>query len=259
MSLIIDTIVGAATIQDLGRRGHMHEGVPPGGAAVPTLLVAANREAANRDDAPAIEYFGMLVVRAESRIEVSTPNGARILEAGEPYRVSSPTWSYLAVRGGVLAPEVLGGRGSVVGLDPAARVMAKGTLRAGARIATADELPVKFARPPALAAGPVRVVPGPDLDAFGADALATLCSAPYKVASAARTGALLDGARISRVAGYRERSRPMVKGAIEIASGGVPMVLGPDHPTTGGYPILAVVASDDIERVFASATVQFTT
>jgi allophanate hydrolase subunit 2 len=257
MSLVIETMVGAATIQDLGRHGHMHEGVPPGGAAVPTLLVAANREAANRDDAPAIEHFGMLVVRAEARIEVATPHGARILEAGEPYKVASPTWSYLAVRGGVLAPEVLGGRGSVVGLDHAARMT--GALRAGARIAAADELPVKFARPPALAAGPLRVVPGPDLDAFGADALATLCRAPYKVASAARTGALLDGARIPRVAGYRERSRPMVKGAIEIAGGGVPMVLGPDHPTTGGYPILAVVASDDIERVFASASVQFTT
>ena len=259
MSLVIDTIVGAATIQDLGRRGHMHEGVPPGGAAVPTLLVAANREAANRDDAPAIEHFGMLVVRAESRIEVATPHGARILEPGEQYKVSSPTWSYLAVRGGVLAPEVLGGRGSVVGLDNAARMTPKGTLRAGTRIAAAAELPMKFARPPVLAASPVRVLPGPDLDAFPADALVTLCSAPYKVASAARTGALLDGARIPRVAGYRERSRPMVRGAIEIPSGGVPMVLGPDHPTTGGYPILAVVATDDIERVFAFTQVQFTT
>jgi allophanate hydrolase subunit 2 len=51
----------------------------------------------------------------------------------------------------------------------------------------------------------------------------------------------------------------MVKGAIEIPSSGIPMVLGPDHPTTGGYPVLAVVASEDVERVFAVTQVQFTT
>jgi allophanate hydrolase subunit 2 len=33
----------------------------------------------------------------------------------------------------------------------------------------------------------------------------------------------------------------MIGGAIEITTDGTPIVLGPDHPTTGGYPVLAVL------------------
>ena len=52
----------------------------------------------------------------------------------------------------------------------------------------------------------------------------------------------------------------MVRGAIEVPGDGQPIVLGPDHPTTGGYPILGVVAADDLERVFGSARAwRFTT
>ena len=64
MTLEVVRVVGLATVQDLGRRGHMHEGVPPGGALVTSLLVAANRAARNVDDAPAIEVMGRLEVRA---------------------------------------------------------------------------------------------------------------------------------------------------------------------------------------------------
>ena len=42
----------------------------------------------------------------------------------------------------------------------------------------------------------------------------------------------------------------MVIGAIELTPSGL-IVLGPDHPTTGGYPVVAVVASDDVDRLFA--------
>ena len=75
----------------------------------------------------------------------------------------------------------------------------------------------------------------------------------------ARTGARLRGERLPRRPDLAERSRPMVRGAIEVPGDGLPIVLGPDHPTTGGYPILAVVASEDLERVFGASRVQFTT
>jgi allophanate hydrolase subunit 2 len=244
MSLVIEQAAGPISIQDLGRPGHMHEGVPPGGAAVRALLVAANREAANRDDAAVLEVFGLLKVRAERRVEVATPNGACILDAGESMTVSSVSWTYLAVRGGIAAPEVLGGRGALPGV----------LVRKGDRIEPAGEAPVRFGRPPVLTEGPVRVQPGPDLDAFAPDALAVLCSAPYRMINAHRAGANLTGSRIPRIQGWRERSRPMVKGAIEVPGAGFPIVLGPDHPTTGGYPILAVVMTEDLDRVFATET-----
>ena len=52
----------------------------------------------------------------------------------------------------------------------------------------------------------------------------------------------------------------MVRGAIEVARDGAPIVLGPDHPTTGGYPIVAVIAHTDLGAFFAirlTGTVRF--
>jgi allophanate hydrolase subunit 2 len=250
MSLVVVHALGPISIQDLGRTGHMHEGVPPGGAAVPTRLIAANRAVGNRDDAAAFEVYGVLVLRAEERVDVATSDGACTLAPGEEVRVADPGWTYLAVRGGIAVPRVLDGHGALPGAVP---------IQKGARFDVGREPAVHTREAAVLAEGPVRVVPGPDLDAFGSDALDVLCADPYSVAVPARTGAILKGARVPRVAGYRERSRPMVRGAIEIPADGSPIVLGPDHPTTGGYPVIAVVATDDIDRVFAFRRVQFTT
>lgn len=279
MSLVVVNATGPISIQDLGRRGHMHEGVPPGGAVVPTRLIAANREAANRDDAPGFEVYGLLTLRAETRIEIAKAGpgdlmgkrggrsfaraeGAMLLDVGDEVTIGATGWTYLAVRGGVAAPEVLGGRGSVAGLGArisATGVPGKGNVTKGDRVASAGESPVRFARPTELVERAVRVLPGPDLDAFEPGAIQALCREPYAVVMPARTGARLSGAAIPRVASYRARSRPMVRGAIEVPPDGLPIVLGADHPTTGGYPILAVVASEDLERVFAFKQVRFTT
>jgi allophanate hydrolase subunit 2 len=43
----------------------------------------------------------------------------------------------------------------------------------------------------------------------------------------------------------------MVIGAIEVPRDGKPIVLGPEHPTTGGYPIIAVVVHEDLSALFS--------
>jgi allophanate hydrolase subunit 2 len=72
-----------------------------------------------------------------------------------------------------------------------------------------------------------------------------LSRSPYVCGFDARTR--LEGERIERRAEYVEQSRPMVIGAIEVPGDGAPIVLGPEHPTTGGYPVLAVIASDSLD------------
>ena len=243
--LIVKRALGLVTVQDLGRRGHMHEAVPPGGALVPELLVAANRAVRNADLAPALEIFGELVVRAETEVELSVGGTLRAGETrsivSEPARVA-----YLAVRGGVAAPLVLDGRGTLL----AAHIGR--ALRPGDRIELARWPEVTMPPAAALADGPIHVVPGPDPDAFEPTALDVLVAAPYAIARASdRVGTRLAGAAIPRNPNYRERSRPMVRGAVEVPADGAPIVLGPDHPTTGGYPVLAVVAERDLGRLFA--------
>ena len=248
MTAVVVRAVGLVTIQDLGRPGRMHEAVPPGGALVPERLIAANRATRNPDDAPAIEVLGQLVIRADRELQVATDTtAARVLAAGDELTVASEPRrvAYLAVRGGIAAPLVLGGRGALLcaGLG--------GLVRAGQSLASAQLASVTPQAQAAERAGPIRLLAGPDPDHFAPGALETLTSAEYRILpSSDRIGTRLDGPPLPRTAAP-EASRPMVIGAIEVPRDGKPIVLGPEHPTTGGYPIIAVVARADLGRLFS--------
>ena len=248
MTLVVVRALGLVTVQDLGRPGRMHEAIPPGGALVPELLVAANRRARNPDGAAAIEVLGRLVVRAEAELAVATAASAHVLAPGDELAIESEPRrvAYLAVRGGVDAPLVLGGHGALLAAGLGS------PLRAGDRI-TPARAPVADAIAESLVdADRIRVIAGPDHTAFAPDAIERLAAAPYRLLAASdRVGTRLDGAVLPRVVGYRETSRPMVRGAIEVPGDGLPIVLGPEHPTTGGYPIVAVIAAADLGRFFA--------
>ncbi|TAJ28032.1 MAG: allophanate hydrolase subunit 2 family protein, partial [Bosea sp. (in: a-proteobacteria)] len=43
-------------------------------------------------------------------------------------------------------------------------------------------------------------------------------------------------------------SEPVVTGALQVPPDGHPVLLGPDRPTTGGYPVIGVVIDDDVDR-----------
>ncbi len=95
---------------------------------------------------------------------------------------------------------------------------------------------------------PIAIIEGPD-DVPGA--LATLLASIYTISPASnRVGTRLEGPTLGGATGSAG-SRPLVRGAIELPPDGVPIVLGPEHPTTGGYPVIAVVASSDLDRLFA--------
>ena len=248
MTLLAVRVTGLVTVQDLGRPGRMHEALPAAGALVPELLVAANRAVDNPDATPALEVLGQLVVRAERALGIAIDHASAQLRAGEErVIVSEPRRvTYLAVRGGIAAPLVLGGRATQLSAGIGAAV------KAGQRFAIAGVPEVRTAAPPPLDdRAPIGIVPGPDLEAFPPDALARLVAGPYRISPRSdRVGTRLDGAPIVRLATV-ETSRPMVRGAIEVPGDGVPIVLGPEHPTTGGYPVLAVVTSADLGRCFA--------
>jgi allophanate hydrolase subunit 2 len=260
MTLSIVRALGLVTVQDLGRPGRMHEAVPPGGALVADRLLAANHAVHNPDDAPALEILGQLTIRAERPLRVATdtlaprdlPAGGELVIASEPRRVA-----YLAVRGGIAAPLVLGGRGALLcaGLG--------GLVRTGQRFDTAGLAEVAPPPPAASAApdAPIRLIAGPDPASFVPTALDLLLASEYRILpSSDRVGTRLDGPALPRT-DAPEVSRPMVLGAIEVPRDGKPIILGPEHPTTGGYPVIAVVARADLGRLFSirlGGTVRFT-
>jgi allophanate hydrolase subunit 2 len=93
----------------------------------------------------------------------------------------------------------------------------------------------------------LRVISGPRRDWFDADALATLCGSAYRLTAASnRTGLRLDGPALRRAADAELPSEGMVTGSLQVPHDGKPILLLADHPTTGGYPVIAVVISADI-------------
>jgi allophanate hydrolase subunit 2 len=235
-------VAGLATVQDGGRPGHMHEGVPAGGPMVPELHARANVAARNPAGDAAIELFGVVTLAARGgSLEVAGDDTAvRVLRDGESFTCRG---SYLAVRGGVAVPRLLGGRGTllVAGLGGHE---GRG-LRAGDVLAVGASETVEAAIPSAPDLdGPVRVVLGPDLDRFEAGAVDALLGAVFTITPQRdRVGIRLDGPAIPGRTDDAAPSSPMVRGAIQVPPSGGPIVLGPDHPTTGGYPVLATVAS----------------
>lgn len=246
MSALVVTRIGpGASVQDLGRPGRMHEGIPPGGALVPELLAATNRSIGNAPSAAAIELpLHGATLRAEGPLVVSIDGVPRTLADGEELRVEPAAHAvrYVALPGGIDVPIQLGGRGTLPvarlgGLD--GRFLVRGdVLRPTLDEATPSIVSI------ASETSRIRIVVGPD--DLGEEALRVLLSATFTLsATFDRTGQRLDGARLP-VLPDRRASAPMVRGAIQITLDGTPIVLGPDHPTTGGYPVIAVVVSHDL-------------
>jgi biotin-dependent carboxylase-like uncharacterized protein len=270
-----------ATVQDLGRRGQGAIGVPPSGAADPASLIAANRLVGNPDGSAGIEVtlgraafrcHGDLTIavtgapatvtvtaaRAEDREPVPVGFGTRVeAAAGSMVSIGAPSTGlrcYLAVAGGVSVPAVLGSRSADLLSD-----LGGGPLRPGTTLPIGpDSAPAGDAGVPGvLVAGTrmierggvaeLRVVGGPRLDWFEADALDRLCSAAYTVSAASnRTGLRLDGEPMRRSSGAELPSEGLVTGALQVPPDGLPILLLADHPTVGGYPVIAVVVSADL-------------
>jgi biotin-dependent carboxylase-like uncharacterized protein len=269
------------TVQDLGRPGLAHLGVPPSGAADQASLRWANRLVGNPDDAAGLEVtLGKLTIRFDGAAIVAVTgapvpltlthtdhepaglpaprHGTRFaVPAGSVLRLGSPAVglrSYLAVAGGIDVPPELDSRSAdrLSGLGPP-------SLRPGERLGVAHaRSPIEILhvdRPltdmHAVGADPVslRAIPGPRDDWFAPDALTALGTEGYQVAPASdRTGLRLAGPRLARRAG-REGELPtegVASGSLQVTHEGQPILLLADHPATGGYPVIAVVVYADL-------------
>jgi biotin-dependent carboxylase-like uncharacterized protein len=154
--------------------------------------------------------------------------------------------TYLAVSGGIAVEPVLGSRSTdtLAWVGPP-RVVAGTELPVG----PASGAPAAYDAPRPPRPGPLRVDPGPRADWFAEDALEQLCATAYRVTPASnRIGLRLDGPRLERVRYDEPASEGMVLGAVQVPPDGTPVVFLADHPTTGGYPVLAVVRADDLWR-----------
>jgi biotin-dependent carboxylase-like uncharacterized protein len=250
-----------ATVQDLGRAGYAHLGVPLSGAADRVSLCLANRLIGNAEDAAGVELtFGGAALRFESAAWIAvtgaplplspvTMNAPCHVRAGTVVEFGAPSAgvrTYVAVRGGVDVPTVLGSRSTDVlsGLGPP-------PLSAGDRLAvghTTGMITVDVAPGLEPEGEPVlRIAAGPRDDWF--ETLAPLMEAAYEVTTQSnRVGVRLAGPTLKRRRGGELPSEGMVTGSLQVPPNGLPIIFLADHPTTGGYPVAAVLATGDIPR-----------
>jgi allophanate hydrolase subunit 2 len=154
--------------------------------------------------------------------------------------------SYVAVAGGIAVDPVLGSRATdtLAWVGPP-RVAPGVELPLGTTARRAGPRPLETPRP--RRPGALRVAPGPRADWFAGDPVAALCARAYVVgADSDRIGLRLDGARLDRVRQGELASEGMVLGAVQVPPSGLPLVFLADHPPTGGYPVVGVVAGDDL-------------
>ena len=250
------------TVQDEGRIAQAAIGIGRSGACDRASYRLADRLVGN-DGAAALEVtLGGLVVRADSDVTVVTTgahcpgsphNAPVLLRAGSTLRLGPPPTglrTYLAVRGGIDVPAVLGSRSTdlLSGLGPA-------PVRSG------DRLPVAApgAPSPGVDVAPVAepegggvvvpVGPGPRRDWFSDEAWDSLLSQPYTVSSDSnRVGVRLEGEPLERRRTGELPSEGMVRGALQMPPSGTPVLFLADHPVTGGYPVIAYVVDSHVDR-----------
>ncbi|WP_130340239.1 biotin-dependent carboxyltransferase family protein [Micromonospora kangleipakensis] len=263
------------TVQDQGRPGYAHLGVPRSGALDPAALRLANRLVGNPEGAAGLEItltgcelrfdhaacVALTGAEVEVRIhrepaghrppDVSRPGDVGrplSLPAGATLRIGPPraglrTW--LAVSGGIDVPPVLGSRATdtLSGLGPP-------PVRDGDRLPLGEPVghpaPVDVTVAPAVP-GELRLSlrPGPRHDWFTPAALDLLFGTAYQVSPVSnRVGARLTGAALPRAVTGELPSEGLVLGAVQVPADGQPLIFLADHPTTGGYPVVGVV--DDV-------------
>ncbi|MEU6387566.1 biotin-dependent carboxyltransferase family protein [Streptomyces bauhiniae] len=265
-ALVVVRAGALTTVQDRGRPGHAHLGVPRSGALDPPAAALVNRLVGNSPDAAVLETtLDGCAVRARSAVTVAVGGapcpvrvGGRPAPWGAPVRVASGevlqvgaavagVRSYVAVAGGVAVEPVLGSRATdlLSGLGPAPLtdgiVLPLGPPTAApARLDTAPQ-----PAPPAELV--LRVTLGPREDWFTPRALKTLTSRTYRVSPASnRIGLRTEGPALERARAGELPSEGMVWGAVQVPPDGRPLIFLADHPTTGGYPVVAVVHPADL-------------
>lgn len=254
------------TVQDRGRPGWAHLGVPRSGALDGPALDLANRLVGNAVSAAGLETtLGGVTFRVSAGITVAVtgaqaevfvddrpvgwgePVSAR---AGQTLRVGPARDGlrcYLAFAGGIVVPSVLGSRATdtLSGTGPA-------PLSAGDEVPVggSDNLPqgadvvVPRTRQSPLT---LRCTVGPREDWFTAEAVASLTGSTYTVSSDSnRVGLRLEGPALGREDRRELPSEGIVLGAVQVPASGQPLVFLNDHPTTGGYPVIAVVDPRDL-------------
>lgn len=269
-----------SSLQDGGRRGHAHLGIGRAGAADLPAMQLANALVGNRRDACVIELTLLGPRLRLHRAATVAITGAPLPQA-RCDDAELPMWrsvrceaeseldlggmptgcrSYLAVDGGIDVEPWLGSRSSDINAGVGA--MQGSPLKSGDSLPLGT--PLKYApmdttwsldpRPwfeHSNERSVLRLLPGSHTNALEPDSRDALVAMASQVdADSNRVGVRLRGEEKLRLAQPLELiSEGVVPGVMQLPPGGQPIILGCEHPVTGGYPRIAQLVAVDLPRL----------
>jgi len=271
------------TVQDIGRHGHQHVGLCPGGAMDPISLTLANALVGNESGAAALEITVLgpdleftrdtLVALVGAEFESDIPLNRPVLVAAGSHvsisRAARGARGYLACAGGIAVPEVLGSRSTYIpgafgGLE--GRVLKRADVLPLAENAEPlsreryEQLKNKRATSVRWSVPPFTVpdrepivlhaIDGEHFADFDANMQRVFYDTVWRVTpDSNRMGYRLGGPALARAKTDEILSGPTALGSVQVPANGVPIALMADHQTTGGYPRIAEIASADVPRL----------
>lgn len=266
-------------VQDAGRHGLSGLGISASGALDAAAMRQANRMVGNPVGTPVLEnLLGQLQLRchgqatlavAGAQAALTLRNAAGVqwsvdtdqavaLDDGDQLLLHAPTAGvrcYVAVRGGWHVAPVLGSCATdtlaLVGPPPlqAGQRLAVGRAVAAAALQATQATPTRPALPRPGDLVTLDVVLGPRTDWFTPASVEAFAAQEWNVTPQSnRVGIRIAGAQPLQRSRHDELpSEGTVAGAIQVPLSGQPVLFLADHPLTGGYPVIAAVASHHLD------------
>lgn len=261
----------ATSVQDFGRPGFQHLGIPVGGALDKEAMVCANKILANPDHSPVLEctligpeieftgegkicltgaemnaVLNQVPVRRYQAISVSSGDVLQLKGVHEGCR------AYLGVQGKWKVASWLGSCSSLSSYLSENGFM--GAIQTGSTLEVENpSKPVdyshpSFKKPYYASCYIIRVVTGPEFPRFSLLQIEDFFHKIFTVSKDAnRMGYRLNESLVSYEVSREEISSGIIAGTIQITNSGQPIVLLADAQTTGGYPRIANIVSEDLD------------
>jgi biotin-dependent carboxylase-like uncharacterized protein len=272
-TITFNNTVGFLTLQDQGRIGYANIAVPTSGAFDQKSHQLANRLIGNFPNACAIESLrGSFEFSTDSELVISATGAPASVQvdgrehemfrsifvpAGSVVSVSPGSLgmrTYLAIRGGIVGNQIMGSSSydelSQIGTPPIKPGDKFSVENQVAGSITGDYIPGSVIT--GLNTVELEAMPAPRWSGFSNSDI--LFTSEYQVTSSVnRVGLRLSGPALVWNSESRLASEGVVTGAIQIPVDGMPLIFGPDHPTTGGYPVVAVVSRNSLDLLAQTA------
>lgn len=285
MSIIVEQPAAMMSIQDQGRKGYARFGLPESGPMDWWAHRAANCLVGNTPDAACLEIGltgAIFMVDQDALLSVCGAGyqlrvnqrtiplwTAFLVQKGDQvYLEKTPggQWAYLAAAGGLQTQKWMGSR-SVYPRAGLGRLTETGDILGVARWSSfqnrlAGSVLPDHLRPEYHDSPIIRAIPGPHTDRFVMDSLDFFWHSEFLLTSRSdRMGYRLNGSGLRHIHGADLVSQGMVLGEIQVPGDGQPIVMMPDHPTTGGYTCIATIIRCDLPMLaqasFGEARIRF--